>query len=83
MQHRSEGSPKKVISVGLPFGGEGDIWVDGVYTTVWQVVINFDYGAANGIQIEYDMEGTSSWSELHGLDNVHNSFKIFKTEKVC
>ncbi|KAJ8762178.1 hypothetical protein K2173_007332 [Erythroxylum novogranatense] len=59
------GGEKKPISVG-PWGGEnGVLWDDGVYSTVRQLVIAHDAGI-DSIQIEYDKNGTSIWSEKHG-----------------
>lgn len=71
-QQSFEGSHRrKVISVG-PFGSnsnkERGLWDDGVYSTVSQVVIQFDLSSIRWIQFEYvDENGRSVWSERHGL----------------
>ncbi|EEE64302.1 hypothetical protein OsJ_19139 [Oryza sativa Japonica Group] len=56
---------KSPIVVG-PWGGTGGYpWDDGVYSTVRQVIIT--HGAAiDSIRIEYDLKGSSVWSETHG-----------------
>ncbi|KAL5203031.1 hypothetical protein ABZP36_013983 [Zizania latifolia] len=56
---------KSPIVVG-PWGGTGGYpWNDGVYSTIRQVMIT--HGAAiDSIRIEYDLKGTSVWSETHG-----------------
>ncbi|XP_059666856.1 jacalin-related lectin 3-like [Cornus florida] len=49
-----------------PFGGYGgDQWDDGVHTTVKQIIINVGV-MVNSIQIEYDQNGQSIWSNKHG-----------------
>ncbi|PIA55913.1 hypothetical protein AQUCO_00700319v1 [Aquilegia coerulea] len=61
----TEGFEKKPISVG-PWGGtDGDLWDDGVYTTVKQLVIAHGAGI-DCMQIEYDKKGSSVWSGKHG-----------------
>ncbi|KAL8459068.1 hypothetical protein ACS0TY_036514 [Phlomoides rotata] len=49
-----------------PWGGQdGYYWDDGVHTTVRQIEIS--HGAAiDSIRIEYDLNGRSVWSEIHG-----------------
>ncbi|KAA8537086.1 hypothetical protein F0562_029564 [Nyssa sinensis] len=60
--------PCQSIAVG-PFGGHGgDEWDDGIYTTVRQIVI-YTGLVINSIQIEYDKNGRSKWSEKHGEIN--------------
>ncbi|KAA8528689.1 hypothetical protein F0562_036044 [Nyssa sinensis] len=56
---------KSTISVG-PWGGQdGFRWDDGVYSTVKQLVIAHGAGI-DSIRVEYDMNGTSKWSDKHG-----------------
>ncbi|XP_050372401.1 jacalin-related lectin 3-like isoform X2 [Argentina anserina] len=64
-----EESKNKPFSVG-PFGSNGGdaIWDDGVHSTVRQVVIYADVKGIRWIQIEYDDNGSSVWSEKHGSD---------------
>ncbi|KAJ4838015.1 hypothetical protein Tsubulata_030946 [Turnera subulata] len=53
------------ISVG-PWGAQNGVrWDDGVNNSVRQVVI-YHGAAIDSIQIEYDKEGRSVWSEKHG-----------------
>ena len=60
-----QNSAKKPVSVG-PWGGDDGVsWDDGVYSSVRQVVITHAMGI-DSIQIEYDNNGTSIWSEKHG-----------------
>ncbi|KAM7500413.1 hypothetical protein LguiA_024827 [Lonicera macranthoides] len=57
-----------VESVG-PFGGAGGgLWDDGIYSTIRQIVIYTSSctSVIEGIQMEYDDEGESKWSEMHG-----------------
>ncbi|CAN6805074.1 unnamed protein product, partial [Brassica oleracea] len=55
----------KPASVG-PWGGQsGHAWDDGTFTTVRQIVIAHGY-SIDSIQIEYDKNGTSVWSEKRG-----------------
>ncbi|GJM89016.1 hypothetical protein PR202_ga05611 [Eleusine coracana subsp. coracana] len=56
---------KSPIVVG-PWGGTGGYpWDDGVYSTIRQIVIT--HGAAiDSIRIEYDLKGSSIWSDTHG-----------------
>ncbi|XP_059638109.1 jacalin-related lectin 3-like, partial [Cornus florida] len=59
-------SPPSLVSVG-PFGGPGgDEWDDGKYSGVKQVIIYSDGLVFVSIQIEYDDNGKSKWSEKHG-----------------
>lgn len=54
-----------MVSVG-PWGGQdGFRWDDGVYSTVRQLVIAHGAGI-DYIQIEYDLKGSSVWSDKHG-----------------
>ena len=55
----------KPASVG-PWGGQGGhAWDDGMFTTVRQ--INIAHGSSiDSIQVEYDKNGSSFWSEKHG-----------------
>lgn len=51
---------------GGPFGGEGgDLWNDGVHTTIRKLII-FSSEAIHSIEIEYDDNGQSKWSNRHG-----------------
>ncbi|KAG2303333.1 hypothetical protein Bca52824_031984 [Brassica carinata] len=55
----------KPASVG-PWGGQGGhAWDDGMFTTVRQVVIAHG-SSIDSIQVEYDKNGSSFWSEKHG-----------------
>ncbi|KAF2546531.1 hypothetical protein F2Q70_00020192 [Brassica cretica] len=49
-----------------PWGGQGGhAWDDGMFTTVRQ--INIAHGSSiDSIQVEYDKNGSSLWSEKHG-----------------
>ncbi|XP_030484910.2 jacalin-related lectin 3 [Cannabis sativa] len=66
---------KKPVRLG-PWGGDDGLdWDDGVYSTVKQVVVA--HGTTiDSIQIEYDNNGSSVWSEKHGgrggpkVDNI-------------
>ncbi|KAA8544866.1 hypothetical protein F0562_019739 [Nyssa sinensis] len=59
------GAYLKPISVG-PFGGHGgQEWDDGIYTTIRQLIITSGL-LVDSIQIEYDENGSSKWSEKHG-----------------
>ncbi|KAJ4962383.1 hypothetical protein NE237_022322 [Protea cynaroides] len=65
MQMSRDYSEKKPISVG-PWGGQDGIqWDDGVCSGVRQLVINHAAGI-DSIQIEYDLKGSSVWSDKHG-----------------
>ncbi|XP_043713347.1 jacalin-related lectin 3 [Telopea speciosissima] len=56
---------KKPIRVG-PWGGQDGVnWDDGVYSSVRQLVIAQAAGI-DSLQIEYDLKGSSVWSEKHG-----------------
>lgn len=67
---------KHSISVG-PWGGrDGHHWDDGVYSTIRQLVISHGAGI-DYIQIEYDMNGISVWSEKHG---GHGGIKVDKVK---
>lgn len=58
-------SPSQWLTVG-PYGGTGGSrWDDGVHTAVRQVII-FTSQVIESIQIEYDKNGQSKWSEIHG-----------------
>lgn len=57
-----EGKP---ASVG-PWGGQsGHTWDDGMYTTVRQIIVAHGTGI-DSIQVEYDKNGSSVWSEKRG-----------------
>ncbi|XP_047981668.1 jacalin-related lectin 3 [Salvia hispanica] len=56
---------KQTVLVG-PWGGqEGQYWDDGVYSTVRQLEISHG-DAIDSIRIEYEINGRSIWSEIHG-----------------
>lgn len=58
----------------------GEIFDDGPHSTVRQLVINHSAGGIQAIKIEYDHNGSSFWSELHGeLDSDSDS----ETDTVC
>ncbi|XP_042493605.1 jacalin-related lectin 3 [Macadamia integrifolia] len=60
-----EVSEKRPVRVG-PWGGQDGVnWDDGVYTGVRQLVIAHAAGI-DSVQIEYDLKGSSVWSEKHG-----------------
>ncbi|XP_010498396.1 PREDICTED: pentatricopeptide repeat-containing protein At1g19720-like isoform X2 [Camelina sativa] len=66
---------KKPASVG-PWGGQsGHAWDDGMYTTVRQIIIGHG-SSIDSIQVEYEKNGSSVWSEKRGgkggkkIDNV-------------
>ncbi|KAK9136287.1 hypothetical protein Syun_015617 [Stephania yunnanensis] len=70
-----EAYEKRPISVG-PWGGqEGERWDDGAYTAVRQVVITHGAGI-DAIQFEYDLKGTSLWSQKHGGNGGKTTDKI-------
>ncbi|KAG2319688.1 hypothetical protein Bca4012_054073 [Brassica carinata] len=55
----------KPASVG-PWGGQsGHAWDDGMFTNVKQIVIAHGY-SIDSIQVEYDKNGSSVWSEKRG-----------------
>ncbi|KAJ0247775.1 Jacalin-like lectin domain-containing protein [Hirschfeldia incana] len=55
----------KPASVG-PWGGQsGHAWDDGMFTTIRQIVVAHGY-SIDSIQIEYDKNGSSVWSEKRG-----------------
>lgn len=65
LSQNSEGSTKKIISVG-PWGGKDSLlWDDGVFSAVRKVVVAHGFGI-HYIQIEYDKNGSSIWSDKHG-----------------
>lgn len=66
---------KKPVAVG-PWGGQsGSNWDDGVYTTVKQIIIT--HGACiDSIQIEYDKQGSSVWSDKHGGTGGYKTDKV-------
>lgn len=77
---------EKAISVG-PWGGQDGItFDDGVYSTVRQVVITHGAGV-DSVQIEYEKQGVSVWSNKHGghgglkTDTVSSSL-CFVTKKL-
>ncbi|XP_057766040.1 jacalin-related lectin 3 [Salvia miltiorrhiza] len=56
---------KQTVLVG-PWGGqEGQYWDDGVYSRVRQVEVSHG-DVIDSIRIEYDINGRSIWSEIHG-----------------
>ncbi|XP_021851042.1 jacalin-related lectin 3 isoform X1 [Spinacia oleracea] len=64
-QISSGDNEKKPVTVG-PWGGQtGSSWDDGVYTTVRRILITHGAGI-DSIHIEYDKQGSSSWSDKHG-----------------
>lgn len=65
LQKLQESYGKQTVLVG-PWGGqEGQHWDDGVYSTIRQVEIA--HGAViDSIKFEYDVNGRSIWSEIHG-----------------
>ena len=82
MLQNSKESKNKPLSIG-PFGSEGgdDIWDDGVHSTVRQLVIHADGDSGiRWIQIEYDDNGKSVWSDKHGSE--HLPFHGGRTYKV-
>lgn len=49
-----------------PWGGqEGQYWDDGVYSGVRQVEIAHGV-VIDSIRVEYDLNGRSIWSDIHG-----------------
>lgn len=63
-----------------PFGlRSGEIFDDGPHSTVRQLVINHSDGGIHAIKIEYDHNGSSFWSDLHGEYDHDDS----KTDTVC
>lgn len=58
---------KKHISDG-PYGSKngGKKFDDGINSTVRQLVLHCDKHSVNFIQIEYDHDGISHWSDKHG-----------------
>lgn len=73
----SERYGKQTVLVG-PWGGqEGHYWDDGVYSTIRQVEVTHG-DVIDSIRIEYDINGRSIWSEIHGgsggakIDKVSN-----------
>ena len=49
-----------------PFGGpRGGQWDDGTYKTVRKMIIA-QSNIVNSVKIEYDDNGESKWSEVHG-----------------
>ncbi|CAI0436001.1 unnamed protein product [Linum tenue] len=65
MSNYGGGNESSHVSVGPWGGGAGARWDDGVYSAVRQVII-FHGAAIDSIQIEYDQNCTSVWSEKHG-----------------
>ncbi|KAL3505336.1 hypothetical protein ACH5RR_035177 [Cinchona calisaya] len=66
---------KQSISIG-PWGGQdGYRWDDGVYSSIRQLVIAHGAGI-DCIQIEYDMNGNSLWSEKHGGNSGVNMDRV-------
>lgn len=49
----------------------GEEFDDGIYWTVRQLVLHYNKQLVNCIQIEYDRNGISHWSDKHGNPNVH------------
>lgn len=50
-----------------PWGGQsGYRWDDGGYSTVRQVVISSSAAGIDSVQLEYDKNGSSVWSDNHG-----------------
>lgn len=70
-------SEKKPLKVG-PFGSDsgGERFDDGVHSTVRQVVLCSSLSSILYIQIEYDDDGSSSWSRKHGCRNPIGVDKI-------
>lgn len=70
-------SEKKPLKVG-PFGSDsgGERFDDGVHSTVRQVVVCSSLSSILYIQIEYDDDGSSSWSRKHGCRNPIGVDKI-------
>ncbi|KFK44089.1 hypothetical protein AALP_AA1G214700 [Arabis alpina] len=67
-----EGKP---ASVG-PWGGQsGHAWDDGMYTTVRQIIISHG-SVIDSIQVEYDKNGSSVWSEKRGGKGGKNFDKV-------
>lgn len=59
--------PRKPLFESGPWGGEGGKpWDDGVYTGVKKIILTRG-DAICSIQVQYDQNGHSVWSALHGL----------------
>lgn len=76
---------KKHFSVG-PYGSKngGKKFDDEIYSTVRQLVLHYDKHSVNYIQIEYDRDGISHWSDKHGdpyldgkTDTVSHTYNRF------
>eukprot|EP00257_Ricinus_communis_P027105 XP_025014519.1 jacalin-related lectin 3-like [Ricinus communis] len=62
---------KKLIITMGPWGGTGNKWDDGIYSTVRCLLI--DYGEAIvSLRIEYDNEGHSKWGAKQGAKSTFN-----------
>ncbi|KAL6193661.1 hypothetical protein ACLB2K_034745 [Fragaria x ananassa] len=68
---------KKPLKVG-PFGSDsgGDRFDDGVHSSVRQLVICYSPSSIRYIQIEYDDNGKSYWSQKHGYSSSLSLDKI-------
>lgn len=72
-QSLKDSGEKKPLKLG-PFGSEnaGESFDDGIHSTVRQLVISYDSSNVNFIQIEYDDNGSSFWSNKHGQRQDNN-----------
>ncbi|XP_025014519.2 jacalin-related lectin 3 isoform X2 [Ricinus communis] len=62
---------KKLILTMGPWGGTGNKWDDGIYSTVRRLLM--DYGEAIvSLRIEYDNEGHSKWGAKQGAKSTFN-----------
>lgn len=57
---------KKAVEIGQFGGDAGRGWDDGHnFTSIRQIIVR--HGAAiDSIQIEYDVDGSSFWTDIHG-----------------
>lgn len=60
-----------------PWGGEGGKpWDDGVFAGIRQIILTISSDAICSIEIEYDRNGQSVWSVLHGGNRGQTSQRV-------
>lgn len=79
LQSCKDSDETKPLKLG-PFGSEsgGDSFDDGVHSTVRQLLISTNPEASRivCIQIEYDDNGSSFWSDKHGEEDAYNTYTV-------
>lgn len=79
LQSSKDSNETKPLKLG-PYGSEngGDSFDDGVHSTVRQLLISTNPEASRivCIQIEYDDNGSSFWSDKHGEEDDYHTYTV-------